>query len=56
MLLTIYFCDEVVDNVCQHYVSFSEYFTIADTQSILTSMIAVWVLAWVVRMILKLFE
>lgn len=56
MLLTIYLCNEVVDNVCQNYVSFSEYLTIADAQAILTSMIGIWALAWGIRMILKLFE
>lgn len=56
MLLAIYLCDEVVDNVCQHYVKLSEVLTVSDANAILMSMVAIWALAFGVRLIMKLFN
>lgn len=56
MLATIYLCNEVVDNVCNNFISLNELFTLEDASAILSATLIVWALAFVFRLMMKLFD
>lgn len=56
MLATIYLCDEVVDNVCNHFISLNELFTLQDASAILSATLIIWALAFGFRLMMKLFD
>lgn len=56
MLATIYLCDEVVDNVCNHFITLNELFTLEDASAILSATLIIWSLAFGFRLMMKLFD
>lgn len=56
MLLSIFICTDVKENVCLSYVPISEIMTYNDAGSLLTAAVTVFAVAYAFRLMFRLFN